>query len=324
MLLDVISIIIGAIFLFILADLTLKKTIDLAEHWGWTGTFIGMTILSIGTSLPEIMTHIIASIQILKDSAKLNTLSSLVIGTNIGSDIFQQNFVIPLVAIIGVIYVKKKYLNINMGGLIFAAVLLWLLSIGGMITRIEGVLLVVTYIAFLIYLKKENSDKKSKARRHLKKHEILFFSVLIIVSFTLMAFTANIILDSAQRILQQFNISASFFGIIVLGITSALPELSTAVLAILKGRKSISAGVLIGSNITNPLFALGLGAIISSYAVPNVVVLYDLPIKIITAVAIYYFLWKHETLSKWKAIILILAFVLYLILRIIYFPTDII
>lgn len=325
MFLDFVSLAIGAIFLFILADLTLKKTIELAEHWGWTGTFIGMTILSIGTSLPEIMTNLIASIQILRSPENMNTLSSLAVGTNIGSDIFQQNFIIPLVAILGIILVKKKELLPNMGGLILAATLVWIMSIGGILSRWEGAILLGAYIAYILYLKKDqNNGKKKKAKNHLKTHQIVGFSFMIIVAFSIMAFLANFILNQAQVIIEQLNISASFFGIIVLGIAAALPELSTALLAIYKGRKSISAGVLIGSNITNPLFALGLGTVISSYRVPNVVILFDLPMKILSGLILFYFLWKHEALDKWKAVTLTALYVAYLIIRSIYFPTDVI
>jgi len=324
MLLDLISIIIAAIFLFILADLTLKKTIELAEHWGWTGTFIGMTILSIGTSLPEIMTNLIASVQILKSPENMNTLSSLVVGTNIGSDIFQQNFIIPLVAILGIILVKKKELLPNMGGLIFAATLVWIMSIGGVLSRWEGAILLGAYIAYIIYLKKDQRNhKKTKAKNHLKNRQIWGFSFMIIVAFSIMAFLANFILNHSKTIIEQLSISASFFGIIVLGIAAALPELSTALLAIYKGRKSISAGVLIGSNITNPLFALGLGATISSYRIPNVVIVFDLPVKILSGLLLFYFLWKHEALDKWKAIILTVLYVAFLIIRGIYFPIDV-
>jgi len=325
MLFDLISIIIAAIFLFILADLTLKKTIDLAEHWGWSGTFIGMTVLSIGTSLPEIMTNLLASIQILRSPENINTLSSLVVGTNIGSDIFQQNFIIPLVAILGIIFVKKKDLLPEMGGLIFAATLVWIMSIGGVLSRWEGAILLGTYVAYILYLKKDrNNGKKTKAKNHLKKGQIVGFSFMIIVAFSIMAFLANFILNHARIIVEQLSISASFFGIIVLGIAAALPELSTALLAIYKGRKGISAGVLIGSNITNPLFALGLGATISSYRIPNVMVMFDLPFKILTGLILFYFLWRHETLNKWKALILTALYITFLILRSIYFPTDII
>jgi cation:H+ antiporter len=322
MLLEFMGLLGGAIVIFILAELALKRTIDLAEHWGWSGTFIGMTVLSIGTSIPEIMSHIVASVQIVNDYSLLNTLSSLVVGANIGSDIFQQNFILPLVAIIGVIVVHKKELLSTMGELIFAAVLLWILTFGGFISRFEGALLVLAYIGYLIYLRMGQKKQKLNPKNHLKKHQILFYSIFIFISFLIMAVVTDFVLEMSKELVNVIPISASFFGIIILGVASALPELSTALLASFKKRSGISAGVLIGSNITNPLLALGLGAMISSYSIPNVVITYDLPIKIVTAGLIYYFLWRKEVLDKKRAVLLILLFIAYLIVRGIFFPAD--
>ncbi len=137
-----------------------------------------------------------------------------------------------------------------------------------------------------------------------------------------MGFVANEVLNASRILVATLPVSASFFGIIVLGISTALPELTTSLVAVFKHKKDISAGILIGSNITNPLFGIGLGALISSYTVPNAVVLYDLPFKIVTALLIYYFLWKHEDLKKKESIVLMVLFILYLLVKDLLFPAD--
>ncbi len=88
MLLEFLTVILGCVAIVLLAHFAIKKNIDIAEHFGLSGTFIGMTILSIGTSLPEILTHVVGSLHIIRDKSLMNTVSSLVIGTNIGSDVF--------------------------------------------------------------------------------------------------------------------------------------------------------------------------------------------------------------------------------------------
>ncbi len=137
-----------------------------------------------------------------------------------------------------------------------------------------------------------------------------------------MGYAADIVLNASVVIVETLNISSSFFGIIVLGIATALPELMTVLIACLKRKSGISAGVLIGSNITNPMFALGSGAIISTYIVPGVVIMYDLPIKIFTAILIYIMLRKNETMSRAGGILLIALYLIYIYLRNIYFPID--
>lgn len=323
MLVDVLVLVVGFILILLLAEIVIRNTLQLAKHYGFSGTFVGLTVLSIGTSIPEIMTHIVGSIKIVNDPSLLNTLSGLLLGNNIGSDIFQQNFVLPLVAIIGTVVVIRKNLFVEMGGLIAAALLVWFFSFGGVISRLEGFLLLVAYLFYLLYLKKNKiSERGIVALNHLSRKDITIAIMLIIMGFVFMAFVSGRVLDSATVLISMLPISASFFGVILLGIASALPELTTSLIAIFKGKKDVSAGILIGSNITNPLFGIGIGALISSYTVPSVMVIYDLPVKIVTAFVILYFLLTNEELRKVESVVLIMLFILYVVVRQIYWPVD--
>jgi len=143
MLVESLTLLAGVIIILALAELIIRNSIQIAKHYGLSGTFIGLTLLSIGTSIPEIMTHIIGSIDILKNPGMMNTLSGLLIGTNIGSDIFQQNFILPIIGIIGTIIVIRKNLFVEVGGLIIASLLVWVFSLGGYISRVEGGLLLL-------------------------------------------------------------------------------------------------------------------------------------------------------------------------------------
>ena len=314
--------IIGVIIVLFLAHIIIKNSVELAKHYGLSGTFIGLTILSIGTSIPEIMTHIIGSIDILKDPSQMNTLSSLLIGTNIGSDVFQQNFVLGLIGIVGTVIVIRKNLFPQMGALIGASLLLWVFSLGGFISRTEGAILLIAYLGYLFYLKTGKINEKFKAVNHLTKKQVSWAILLVIVCFILMGFVSDQVLNASTSLVAALPISASFFGIILLGISTALPELTTSLIAVMKKHEGMSAGILIGSNITNPLFGIGLGAMISQYTVPNVIVFYDLPIKLATAFLIYYFLWKDEDISKRDGAILIGLFLVYLYFRLQFFPVD--
>ncbi|MBU0457771.1 MAG: hypothetical protein ABH824_04145 [Nanoarchaeota archaeon] len=322
MLIEFLIVIIGIIIILILAEIIIKNSIQLSEHYGLSDTFIGLTILSIGTSIPEIMTHIIGSVHILKNPETINTFSGLLMGTNIGSDIFQQNFILPLIGIIGTIIVIKKNLFSEVGALFAAALLVWIFSLGGFISRIEGAILLIAYIAYLVYLKKSKISEKFEAKNHLSKNKVILSFALLMMCFIIMAVVANEVLNASTILINALPISASFFGVIFLGIASALPELTTSLVAILKKKENISAGILIGSNITNPLLGIGLGALISTYTVPNVIIFYDLPFKIGTAFLIYYFLTNDKKLKKWEAAVLISLSIAYLFIRQYFFTAD--
>ncbi len=314
-------VIIGSIAVLLTAYFSVKSSVVLGYHFGLSDELIGMTVLSVGTSLPEIMTHIVCSLKILEHPQLLNNLSGLVLGTNIGSDIFQQNFVLSIVAIVGIVTVEKNHLFKDMGGLIFASLLVLIFGLNGIISRFEGFILFFGYILYLFMLKKRGMiEEKSIVK--IQKKQVFKNIIILILSFTIMAFSADKVVDSSEMLIKQLHISASYFGIIVLGVASAMPELTTSLIAIFKKKKAISAGILIGSNVTNPMFALGLGALISTYTVPQVVILLDLPFKIFTALLILYFLWKHEILKKKNAIALICIYLTYIYVRNLWFPVD--
>jgi len=313
---------VSAVAVILTADFAIKSSLKLALRFGLSEELIGMTILSIGTSMPEIITHIVASIKILQDKALMNELSGLVIGTNIGSDIFQQNFIIGLVGLIGVLVIHKKHIFKDVGGLIAAAVLVLVFSYNGVISRFEGFLLLLLYAVYLFVLKKYGMEEDGVKEMADKKGLVANNIIIVVLSFAVMTFAADRMLFHSEILVQALPISASFFGVILLGVAAAFPELTTSLIAVFKKKGKISAGILIGSNITNPMFALGLGALISTYTVPGVTVVFDLPFKIATALLLLYFLHKGK-LKKTHAAILIALYVVFLVVRRLYFPADI-
>ena len=155
------------------------------------------------------------------------------------------------------------------------------------------------------------------------KKDIFIDSLYILLGLFIIIVSAEYILRVTAFFVTKYNIGGSLVGILVIGIATALPELTTSVAAIIRGTSSISIGILVGSNITNPMFALGLGAMISAYQVPRPIIVFDLPVKIITAIIIMIFFWTSNKLSKKESIILISMYLAYILLRMKYFSVDI-
>lgn len=324
--------VIAIVFLVFVADKVIEKSIKIGKKLGISQIFIGLTIISIGTSLPEITTHVVASLDIVRGNIDPFIASATVLGTNLGSDIVQQNLIFGIIGLLAilhgrVIHIKKSFLKRDFLIMILAAVLLLLFSLDKNISRVEGTILFFGYIVYLWFLwMKEN--KKVKIRKNVKldgkgKREILVDSTYIILGLVIIVFSAEYILKIAEFFVITYGIGGSLIGILAIGIATALPELTTSVTAILRGASSISIGTLIGSNITNPMFALGLGAMISTYQVPRPIIVFDLPVKIITAIIIMAFLWTSSKLSKRESSILIGMYIVYILVRIKYFAVDI-
>lgn len=324
--------VIAIVFLVFIADKVISKLIVLSKKLGMSHIFIGLTIIAIGTSLPEITTSVVASLNIVGGKIDPFIASATVLGTNIGSDIVQQSLIMGIVGLLAVlrlrtIRVKRTFIKEDGLVMITAAILLLLFVLDKEISRAEGAVLFFGYILFLWFLwlkedRKIHDHKRFDLDGNDKKH-IFIDIVYIIAGLSIIIFSAEYILRVAEFFVIKYGIGGSLVGVLVIGIATALPELTTSITAILRGASSISVGTLIGSNITNPMFALGLGAMISSYQVPRPVIVFDIPVKIASGIILMWFLWRNRMFSKKEAMTMIGIYFVYILIRLKYFATDI-
>ena len=325
---------VAAIFVLVfVADKLIEKTIRVSKKLGISQIFIGLTVIAMGTSLPEITTSIVASLDIVRGNIDPFIASGTVLGTSIGSDIVQQTLIMGIIGVLAVIMlkpirVKKEFLKEDGLVLIAAAFLLLLFCIDGTLSRVEGAVMFFGYMIFLWFLWiREDEDIHNQHRRvELKgtdKKSIFIDLIIIVVGIVIVIFSAEFILRVAEFFVIGYGIGGSLIGIMVIGVATALPELTTSITALLRGASSISVGTLIGSNITNPMFALGLGAMISSYQVPRPVLIYDIPVKILTSFIIIGFLWRKHMFARREAMTMIAIYLVYILVRLKYFSVDI-
>lgn len=310
-----------------------EKVVDhcvaLMKQKGVSGGVLGLTVISIGTSLPEILTHIIASANIVTGQLTMDVASATVLGTNIGSDIVQQNLLVGVVALAGALRVSKRFLLRDMSALIGAAAMVWLLGLDGGLSRPEGAALVVAYGMYLamVYFQRDQQTaddvEAAEADEELTRAAPAIHWTWIIGGLLVVVTCGHFALEAVDHFVQRFGLGGSLLGVAVIGVATALPELSTAIASVRRGQAGLSAGTLVGSNITNPLLAIGLGAVISTYTVPRVVIVYDLPVKVATAVMILLFFLRGRRLFRYQAILLIACYFAYLIVRFVLFPKDV-
>ena len=324
--------VVAIVFLIFVSNKVIGKLIMLSKRLGISQIFIGLTVIAIGTSLPEITTGVVASLDIIRGGIDPFIASSTVLGTNIGSDIVQQSLIIGIVGLLAVtrlkaIRVRRDFLKTDGLVMIMAAILLLLFAMDGGISRVEGSVLFFGYIVFLWFLwMKENvriHDHKKVNLDESDKKNIFIDLFYVLVGLTIIIFSAEYILRVAEFFVRGYGVGGSLIGILVIGVATALPELTTSITAILKGASSISIGTLIGSNITNPMFALGLGAMISSYQVPRPVIVYDIPVKIVTAILLMWFLWRNSKFTRKEAVTMITIYFVYVLVRLKYFAVDV-
>lgn len=314
--------VIGIVFLIFTADYVVRKLLLIADHYGLSDSFVGLTVLSIGTSLPEISSHLVASIAILWGAIDYKVASATVLGANIGSDVVQQTLVLGIVVfIVGTITFSKEFLIRSYPAMVGTTILTLILGWDGTLSQMDGFILLGTFVVYLIYLYRDENGSKRKKPIRIKNvgKEVLLTLAGLVVLFL----TSLLVLKVSEYLVFTTGLGGSLIGVVSLGIAAALPEMFAAIIGMKRGASGLSLGTLIGSNITNPLLAIGLGAAVSGYYVPKPLVYWDLPVEAITALLllVWIFFTKRK-LGIWGGVYLALLYAVYIVVRLLFFAVD--
>lgn len=318
------------------ANISVKKIIGIAQFFHLSTTFMGMTVLSLATSIPEITSHFTASINILAGNLDYKIGSAIVLGSNIGSDNVQQTLIMGIVVLLsGTLYFRRYFINKSMLPMIGTALICVFLGLDGVYSRFDGTVLFGLFIAYTYYLfiderkhyKKDGQIKSDESQEDLNTPQngkgVLIDSLITFAMIVITIISASIVLNITEIIVQRTGVGGSLFGVMTLGVASAMPELFTALAGVRHNHHGVSLGTLIGSNITNPLVAIGGGALLSTYAVPRPVLLWDLPFGIFSGVILWIFLWFSKgKIKKIHAFYLMAIYFVYVTLRAIFFNVD--
>jgi cation:H+ antiporter len=321
--------------LVIASNISVTKLVGIANYFHLSSTFMGVTIVSLATSIPEITSHLTASVKILGGSIDYNIGSAIVLGSNIGSDVVQQTLILGLVVLLsGTLYFRKYFLTKSMLPMIGTTIMCLILGWDGVYSRVDGAILFGTFLIYSYYLyvderkhykKEDNQPQSEKIANGIPQNgkELLRDSgiALAMLGFTVVG--AVYVLSITEIVVERTGIGGSLIGVLTLGVASALPEFTTALAGIRHKENGISLGTLVGSNITNPLVAIGGGALISTYAVPGPLIAWDLPWETVTGLILWGILIVTKgKLKKVHAFYLIGMYFVYVILRSIFFAVD--
>jgi cation:H+ antiporter len=310
---ELILFILGIIGLWIGAGITITGAEGIAKQFKISYLFVGLTILSIGTSLPEIFTHIMSSVKTVQGIEA----TGIAVGTNIGSNIIQITLIMGIIGMLTTIKSSKEIQNRD-GIIMLAAIAgLWLLGLNGTISRIEGIILAVLYLVYLYWISRDEKSIKALIDPHhkpmngKKEHHILHNISLLAIGLIILGLGSTWVINNTLFFADLLNLQQTFFGLMIIGVSTALPELTTALRGVMKGAKNMSLGVLIGSNITNPMLALGIGAAITAQTIDKTLIYFDIPFWfIISAIALLVFR-NNNRLDRHEAVILIAAYIGY-------------
>ena len=256
--LQLLLLVVGFVMLIKGADWFVDGASKIADKFGIPQLVIGLTIVAMGTSAPEAAVSITSA---LKGSA------GITIGNVVGSNIMNVLVILGLTAVIRAIAVKKSTICYEIPFTIVITVILALLGlIDNTVGRLDGIILWVLMIVYLIYLlrmAKKGQDVVEDVPELTKKDTLPRMLLTIVTGAVLIVWGADVTVDAATELATIFGMSDRLIGLTIVAFGTSLPELVTSVTAAIKGKADIAVGNIVGSNIFNILFVVGTTALIT-------------------------------------------------------------
>lgn len=315
-----IILIVGFALLIKGADVFVDGASAVAKKLGIPPVIVGLTIVSIGTSAPELAVSIISAI-------KGN--NEIAIGNVLGSNLFNTLMVLGVTTIVLPMIIDKEKIKTDFIISIFLTILLFVLtfdsifgSTSNIISRTDGLILIIiciAYIGFLIF-KAKKTDMPSPTEEE-KNINVLGKIVVIIIGVIGIVLGGQLVVDSATNIAYSIGMSEKLVGLTIVAMGTSLPELVTSVVAALKGEKDIALGNVLGSNIFNILLIIGISSFITQIPVAGTLIV-DFIFLILVSVFIFGLIFfnkkKEKKLSRVEGAILValyIGYVIYIIFR---------
>lgn len=315
MILQFIILIAGLLLILFGANYLVDGSSSIARRLGLSEFIIGLTIVGIGTSTPEMVVSFLSA---LKGNA------DMAIGNIVGSNIFNTMLILGVTAIVTPLTITKASLKRDIPLNIGVTILLIVLGMSGTIfgsgndvlSRVDGLLLMAIFIWYMWKsFKTDNADQDTD--EDVSQHSIVFSVLLIAGGLAALIFGGRLFVNAATDIAKGFGVSDKFIAITVLAAGTSMPELATSVVAAFKGKGQLALGNILGSNISNILLILGGSALISPLSFKGMTYV-DLGAVLAASLFILFsaYTFKKRQLDRFEGSILVLmeaAYMWYLI-----------
>ncbi len=315
-----IALVVSFALLFTSAGFFVKAACGIARVMNISKMVIGIVLVGIATTAPEFFVSVIAAIKGKPEFA---------LGNAVGSVICDDGIALALAAILAptVIYVNCRVLKVVGIFLLSIDILAYILAKNGTIGRLEGavfVLILAVYYFFLLKRKdlrfapdspqnRKRESEKENPESH-KKLELRRFTLLFVLGLAGVVVTSAVVVWSAENIAEYFSVSETIIGLIVLAVGTSLPEISTCVTAAIKGEGEIAVGNIIGADILNVLWIIGVSSIANPITVELKVMDFTFPFMILIVLTMLVAMRIGCRLGKAKGLILFALYGLYIFL----------
>ncbi|NJM24287.1 MAG: calcium/sodium antiporter [Bacteroidia bacterium] len=311
MILNLVLLFAGFITLIKGADFMVSGASSLAKRLNVSSLVIGLTVVAFGTSAPELTVNILNS---------MNGRNEAIFGNVIGSNIFNLLFILGFTGMIYPLVVQKNSVKYEVPLSLLAILVLWLLVNDDILTgsgltvlsRADAVGLMFGFLFFMWYIYRSMKSGNQAEEEQIREYSIPMSSVLVVAGIGMLVGGGYLVTENAVAIAMQFGLSEKLIGLTILAVGTSLPELATCVVAAYKRSTDIAIGNVIGSNIFNIFFIMGINGLIKP--VRYVAVLNE-DIYVLIAgtliLLISMFTFGRNKLDRWEAMLLFIGYIAY-------------
>jgi cation:H+ antiporter len=295
-------------FVYIIAGLALlvaggeglvRGSVSLAERFKVSKLLIGMVIVGFGTSTPELLVSL---------KAALAGSSEIAVGNVVGSNIANILLILAAGALIMPLTSKDPALKRDGLMMVFATLVLWAAAAYGVLTLWMGVMMVALLLGYVVYNYRQERLRLKKVKADVYVHEAedretvhlspWLAGVFVLAGLVLLVFGADLLVKGAVAVAQAFGVPEAVIGLTLVAVGTSLPELAATVAAAMRRHADVALGNIIGSNIFNILFILGVSSMITPIEVAERFVREDIPIALLVAASLAFMVYRWQGVSR--------------------------
>ncbi len=310
MLLQIVYIVIGVVLVLWGADRLTDGAVGIATRLNIPQIVIGLTIVAMGTSMPEFCVSLVSA---------LKGTADLAVGNVVGSNVFNALLIVGVTALVAPMTILRQTVRKDIPFALVASMLLVLMCLDGTLSRIDALVLLALF-GFFMYVTLQAGLSAKKADKQAASDEPaeaqapmswLRAGLFIIIGLGCLIGGSNLFVGGATAVATELGISDAVVGLTVVAMGTSLPELATSVVAARKGNSGIAIGNALGSNVFNILLILGLTGAITPLTLQGITTL-DLTMLVVSMMLLWLFSFTKLTIERWEGALLTTIFVAYL------------
>ena len=307
MLLNALWILVGVVLVLWGADRLTEGAVSVAERLRVPQIVIGLTIVALGTSMPELCVSVVSALKGTPD---------LAVGNVVGSNIFNALLIVGVAALVAPMTILRSTVFKDVPcALVASVVLLMMCQNDWVITRLDGAILFVFFLVFMrLTIKGATSAQpaplaaeENEASAGKQPMKGWLAGLWMVVGLAALIGGSNLFVGGATEVARALNVSDAVIGLTIVAGGTSLPELATSVVAAKKGNSGIAIGNVLGSNVLNILFILGLTGMISPMHIEGITNV-DLYMMLVSTIMIWFFSFTKYTIERWEGAVLVLTF----------------